>query len=123
MFTIDTNVLIYHVNRDESVSKFLITAYDRGVMLYLPTITLTEFFAYPDLTSKERQRFEDVLLYFDTIDLSVPIALLAGDLRREYQMKLGDSIIAATALHTGSTLVTRNVKDFESVEKLKVKKV
>jgi predicted nucleic acid-binding protein len=42
-------------------------------------------------------------------------------LRRTYKkLKLGDAIIAATALVHGFTLVTRNTKDFKNIEGLEV---
>lgn len=44
----------------------------------------------------------------------------AVTLRQQRKMSLGDAIIAATALEYRQTLVTRNVKDFEWVEGLKV---
>jgi len=40
--------------------------------------------------------------------------------RKNHGLKIADSAIAATALFTGSTLLTRNVKDFKRVPELKI---
>jgi predicted nucleic acid-binding protein len=48
------------------------------------------------------------------------LAQLSGVLGRTYRLKLADSIIAATALYTGSTIVTRNTRDFKKVASLEV---
>lgn len=40
--------------------------------------------------------------------------------RKNYSLKIADSAIAATALFTGSILLTRNVKDFRRVPELKL---
>jgi toxin FitB len=42
----------------------------------------------------------------------------AVGLRRQRKMSLGDSLIAATALAQGLTLVTRNIRDFQWIETL-----
>jgi hypothetical protein len=41
-------------------------------------------------------------------------------LRRKYKIKLPDAIIAATALYTNSTLITRNIKDFSKIKDLNI---
>ena len=41
-------------------------------------------------------------------------------LRRQRRMKLGDAIIAATALEIGAKLVTRNVDDFKHIAGLEL---
>ena len=49
------------------------------------------------------------------------IALKAGDLSRIYGTDMPDSIIAATAIICKAELLTRNVKDFEKIDGLKVR--
>ena len=41
-------------------------------------------------------------------------------LRRDHKIKVPDAIIAATSLAYDLTLVTRNTKDFEDIESLKI---
>ena len=49
------------------------------------------------------------------VPLDSRIAQGAGFLRKIYGIKIADSIIAATVLSTGSTLITRNIKDFKNI--------
>jgi len=45
---------------------------------------------------------------------------LAIQFRQQQSMSLGDAIIAATALEHHQTLATRNIKDFDWIDGLKV---
>ncbi len=47
------------------------------------------------------------------LEVDGPIALLAAAVQVPDRRQLSDALIAATALHHGLTLVTRNTKDFE----------
>lgn len=60
---------------------------------------------------------------FTQIEVNSSIAVLAGDICRENDLAIPDAIIAATALLNKSSLFTRNIKDFQDLEKrgLKVK--
>lgn len=55
------------------------------------------------------------LLYIDDAVIQKTIAL-----RKTMKMKLGDAIIAATALVLGLTLLSRNLSDFKNIEGLTV---
>jgi predicted nucleic acid-binding protein len=58
------------------------------------------------------------------IPLISRIARIAGDLRRLYpRLKTADGAIAATALFTNCTLVTRNARDFKRIEGLRFLKI
>lgn len=47
------------------------------------------------------------------IEVDADVALLAAALQVPDRRQLSDALIAATALHHGLTLVTRNVRDFD----------
>ena len=118
MYTIDTNVLIYHANGDEDVTRFLLVQIQKDVPIYLSTITVVEFFSFAAITQEARAAFEPVFRYSHLIPLDYIISLKAAELRRNSKLKLGDSIIAATALLTNSTLLTRNIRDFKKIPNL-----
>jgi predicted nucleic acid-binding protein len=42
------------------------------------------------------------------------------EIRKTYKTKLPDAIIAATALVYGMTLITRNTKDFDKIDRLEL---
>lgn len=49
----------------------------------------------------------------DPLEVDARVALLAAAVQVPDRRQLSDALIAATALHHGLTLVTRNVKDFD----------
>lgn len=118
MYTLDTNILIYFAGGDRKVADFIISKLDTGAVLYLPTIVVTEFFSYHALSDDERAFFSDILPQLHLVPLDYTTATMAADIRRDYGLKLGDSVIAATALTTNSSLVTRNTKDFSVIKNL-----
>jgi predicted nucleic acid-binding protein len=88
--------------------------------LYVSTVTELELFSLSTLMPEHEARIEDVLnTTVRVIPLISSIARIAGDLRRLYpRLRTADSAIAATALFTNSTLITRNVRDFQRIEEL-----
>lgn len=120
MFTLDTNVLVYYAAGEEKVVSFLLDHLKQGKIFYLPTIVVAEFFSFPALSPRDTEMFEYLLPRLDLFPLDFRSAKAAGELRRRYRMKLGDSAVAATALITNSTLLTRNVSDFKRILDLEV---
>ena len=81
-------------------------------------ITRTELFAG---RSSEEGAVGRLLAPFRELQVDRPVAELAGRLRREHGVRIADALIAGTALVHGLVLVTRNLKDFELVPRLKVR--
>jgi len=123
MFALDTNILIYYAAGDKKVSKFVLEKIEHGIPLILPTIVVTEFFSFPGLKTKEITLFSRLFQKLQIIPLDFEIAKRAAFLRQKYNIKLGDSIIAATSLFTYATLITRNIKDFQKIPHLKLLKI
>jgi len=71
---------------------------------------------YLNFIEQLRQHYEDAI-----IPISLGIAELAGRLRATEKrqgrvLEMADALIAATAIHTNTTLVTRNTKDFANLD-------
>lgn len=62
-----------------------------------------------------------LLAAFREVPVDRAIAERAGRLRRETRVRVPDALIAATAIEHRLTLVTRNLRDFESLPRLKVR--
>ena len=121
MFVLDTNFLIYYAGGETSVANFF--SQHTNDLLYVPSVVITEFLAYPSLSPKDISDFKNVLSNTVIINLDSPLAEIAGNIKREYGLKLADAVLAASAQVTGSTLVTRNVRDFKKVSGLKLLKI
>ena len=66
---------------------------------------------------EKRKRTEQFIGNFTVIPLTPSLAKIAGELRRDYEKPFADMIVAASALEYGLGLVTRNIKDFQTLEK------
>jgi predicted nucleic acid-binding protein len=77
--------------------------------------TITELELWQGLRPAEEERHEALLSLLDRIPLDSSIARTAGKIRQHVgldKLSLPDAAIAATAITTGRTLLTRNTKDF-----------
>ncbi len=123
MYTLDTNVVLYYLNKEEEVISLISNLVAQNSALTVATVSEVELFAYPNLSETEETNIRNILKTIYSIPLDSRIANQAAILKRTHTMKLGDSIIAATAVLTGSTLLTRNVRDFKKIPGLKLQKI
>jgi len=83
-------------------------------------VTTIEVLGYHGLNNESLRAFN---LWFDRLvvyPVTVPISRRAAELRRAHRMKLGDAIIAATALEHDLELITRNESDFRRISGLRI---
>ena len=73
----------------------------------------------PDFPELQDQNFQDIFRYVPIILPSPEIFDKAIEVRKKYKLKLGDSLIAATALVHQLEICTRNMSDFEKIDGLK----
>lgn len=81
-------------------------------------MTEIELFSFPRLTEDEIKHIEEFFGIVSLLPIDSSIARLAGAVRRNYGLKIADSAIAATALFTGTRLITENRKDFKRIPNL-----
>ena len=113
MYTLDTNAIIYYMENDPKVAPFLQSILDDPTIpVYVSTITEAELFSHTNLSDEEVKIIDTLLQSVSLVPPVSKIARTAGRIRGTYRLKLADSFIATTALFTGSTLLTRNVRDF-----------
>ena len=123
MYTLDTNTIIYYLKGEIFVASFLESILASNEPLYISAVTELELFSFSQLTKKEEQQIDNLLQTLNIIPVDSQIARLAGFLRANYKIKTPDSIIAATAIFTGTTLITRNTKDFEEISLLNLQAI
>ena len=124
MYTLDTNAIIYYLDRDPAVVILLDRLFDNvDATYYVSTVTELELYSYPDLNDEEEAAITRLLTDMFVVPLDSRLARYAGYLRRLYRLKTPDSAIAATAMLTKTTLLTRNVDDFRQIDDLKIQEL
>ncbi len=117
-YSLDTNAVIYWLKNDEKATPILQKALSDIQPISVSAIVIVELFSYPDLSQDEQWQINNITNTMTIVPLDSRIAQSAGFLRKIYGIKIADSVIAATALSTGSTLITRNTKDFKNIPNL-----
>lgn len=112
---LDTNILIYYFNGEmESNVKNKVSDIIRE-NFQISVISKMEFLGFA-FNSQERQKAVHFIDYATIRSLSDEIVQHVIGIRQGRRIKLPDAIIAATAIQYSATLVTRNVKDFTSLD-------
>ena len=113
-YLIDTNVLIdAQMNRLPSKGlDFLTKVIDKNFIISF--ITQIEYLGYKNISKSS----ETLISLADIIEIDKLIIQTCIDIRKNYNIKLPDAIIAATALSRNLVLVTNNEKDFIELQDL-----
>jgi predicted nucleic acid-binding protein len=119
MYALDTNALIY-ATQDADVAERFERILAEQTPLFVSTISAIELFSSVHTSRAEQAALERLLAGCRIVPVDMHIARLAAELRRNCRIKTPDAAIAATALSTYSSLVTRNVKDFAKVPGLSI---
>jgi predicted nucleic acid-binding protein len=113
---LDSNVIIYSTQPENEFLRHLIAERAPAVS----AVSYVEVLGYYRITETERRYFEDFFAEARVLPLGQPVLDEAVRLRQAKKIKLGDSLVAGTALVYDLTLVTRNVDDFIGIEGLRV---
>jgi predicted nucleic acid-binding protein len=119
MIFIDTNVIINYFKAEPRAVNFF-EKYKNKNNFGISIITKIELTSYPNLIEEELLKIEEFLKEFIIISVDENIASICSYLRRKYKTKLGDAIIAATAIYYNSSLLTFNTRDFKKIKELKI---
>lgn len=118
---LDTNILIDNIHGFAPWVTNLQQADDFN--LVVPTIAIAEYLTDKNVeTELGKSRSEEYLSWFQKQDLTEDIAKVLGTIlrRKTYppSANLADLIIAATAIHLGAELATKNRADFAKIPNL-----
>jgi predicted nucleic acid-binding protein len=111
---VDTDVLIDHLRGAVRLHRPV------GVHLNYSVISRCELVAGPESQQGEVIK---LLASLNPIPVDERVADAAGLIRRETGIATPDALIAATAIGEGLELMTRNIRDFERVEGLRLASV
>lgn len=123
MYPLDTNAIIYFLKDDPQAVSILRDVFEQDVPVYISAITEVELFGFPKLTDQEAEQIEAMIGSLAVIPVDSRIARTAGLIRRNYRVNIADSVVAATALFTGTTLFTRNLRDFRRIPGLSLSEI
>ena len=107
---VDTDIFIDHLRGSAALKP-------GRHRLHYSVVTRAELFAGNSATDLVSQ----LLAPFREITVDRAVAEHAGRVAREFQLRLPDALIAATALENRLTLTTRNRKDFDNVRGLRIR--
>jgi predicted nucleic acid-binding protein len=121
---LDTNILIYHLQGSlpEELKLKMLEAIELEAA-HISIITRIELFAWKGFTPESLAKAQAMVEYLAEEPLIDAIANETIAIRREFNLKLPDAVIAATALCNGWTLVTANSADFKRVTGLSLMSV
>src|SRR5690348_11537589 len=111
---LDTNIVLYLLAGDGTISEFL-----ENKQAYLSVITELELIGYPDITIKESQQIKSFLEGCTVIEINDEIKSIYTTLRRKHRLKLGDAVVAATAIYLDLPFMSAD-KAFNKVTELQL---
>ena len=111
-FVLDTNAVLYLLNGDETLSNFLFEK-----QLYISIITEMELLSYKNITQKEKQQIIAFIDELIVVNINEDIKAVTIELKKNSNLKLPDSIIAATSVWLKLPFVTSD-KQFKNLENL-----
>ena len=116
MYLLDTNILIYHLNKSipvQSIEKIRQILKNHFNISIISKMELLGFRRHSPQSYKKSESFLENAVIIGLDDEIVDTVI---QLRRNKRIKLPDAIIAATARVNQWTLVTRNENDFSGIE-------
>ena len=116
MKLIDSNICIYAAKPEYQHLKDLIMNEEVAIS----HITRLEVMGFTGITDEQKEFFESVFVVAKLIDIDEAVIDKAIEIRQGKSVKVGDAIIAATALLYSYELITRNVKDFKHLNSIHI---
>ena len=116
MILFDTNIIIYSA-QNEGAYLHDIFEKEGG---YYSVITMVETLGYRKIDKRREGYFNLIFRRLKPLPVTDPIIFKAIELRKKRKLKLGDALIAATAITHNCILYTRNTKDFDWINDLEV---
>lgn len=112
-FLVDTNIIIYHFNGDDTASAFLEKESGNYAISF---VTFVELLSFPNLTDDLSEQIRSFLDGLEVIMADNQIMENCIKNRKQKKIKLADNIIISTAQMRQMTLVTRNTDDFKGLD-------
>jgi len=109
----DTNAILYFLSGNDCMKPYASAHFAFSV------ISEMELLSFPKITKEEELRIREFLEASTSVSLTDAIKQRTIALRRAYNIKLPDAIIAASAIEQGLPLITADT-GFERIKELKL---
>lgn len=117
----DTNTVIYFLQQQfPTNSELYIDGLLKDGLPIISAITEIELLCWQTPLEKELEVVKAFINDSRVIELEPTVKSNTVKVRKAHKIKLPDAIIAATAITHGLTLLTRNVRDFQHINGLKL---
>jgi len=117
-YLIDSNILIYSLKGLFINNLKMQEIFNESFNISI--ISEIEFLGWKNFSTQGLKDPKDYLVFAYIYPLTPYIKEQAIVIKQNYNLKLGDAIIAATAICHDHVLVTRNIKDFANIEDLQL---
>ena len=118
-YLIDTNVIIDYTSNLLSNEAYDFVENIFNADFNISVVVKIEALGYKEESTKMKL-LEDFISTSTIITLDDIITQKTIELRKIKKLKLGDAIIAATAIIYNLTIVTRNISDFKNIDNLAI---
>jgi predicted nucleic acid-binding protein len=116
-FLIDTNVVIYALENKLPPAG---AAFLAKLPPVISDITRIELLGWPNATAEQLAPVKAFMAKATMVTITEAVILKTIEIKQTQKIKLGDAIVAATAVVHGFTIVTRNTNDFKNIPGLEV---
>jgi len=113
-FLLDTNIVLYLLSGNVTVAEIIDDS-----QVYVSFITQLELLGYKGISNRDQQKIKAFLDVCAIVDINEEIKKHTILLRQKYQIKLPDSIIAATSRYLNIPLLTAD-KEFKKLSDLNI---
>ncbi len=111
---VDTNIILYLLKGNNTLKEIL-----QGKNIHISVITELELLGFKRMTLKEEKQIKELLSECLVLSINNSIKEKYVAIRRKYDLKLADAVIAATAVVSDIPLITAD-KQFMTVKELKL---
>lgn len=109
---VDTNIILYLLQGDPTLVDIL-----EGKQVYISFITELELYSFKALKPEDKTKIDAIVEAFSIIDITAGIKAKTIKIRKEYNVKLPDSIIAGTATYFNMPVISAD-RGFEKINEL-----
>lgn len=111
---LDTNIILYFLDGDKTLAELL-----HNKQLYISFITELELLAFRNLNNEEENIISEFISECHVVGINDSIKSETIRIRRKYNTKLPDSIIAATSFYLDLPLITAD-SSFKKIKNISV---